>query len=60
MASEQIEITNNMFNYIKFLENEGNSLVITAINNKIVIVMGIKDQIRNDVLAEIKDLKTRC
>ena len=57
MASEQIEITNNMFNYIKFLENEGNSLVITAINNKIVIVMGIKDQIRNDVLAEIKRLK---
>src|SRR5690554_6045272 len=57
LESKKIEITNDMFNFIKVLEDEGSSIVITAVNNKIVIIMGIKDQIRSDVLAEINKLK---
>ncbi|MFA5692847.1 MAG: heavy metal translocating P-type ATPase [Acholeplasmataceae bacterium] len=57
MESEKIEITNDMFSYIKHLESEGSSLVITAVNEKIVIIMGIKDQIRSDVKEEITRLK---
>ena len=57
MENEKIAITNDMSRYINHIENEGNSVVITAVNKEVVIIMGIKDIIRNDVKQEINKLK---
>lgn len=57
MENEKIAITNDMSRYINHIENEGNSVVITAVNKEVVIIMGIKDIIRNDVKQELNKLK---
>ena len=57
MENEKIAIKNDMSRYINHIENEGNSVVITAVNKEVVIIMGIKDIIRNDVKQEINKLK---
>ncbi len=57
IESKNIQITKDMLSFIKLLEEKGNSLVITAVNQEIVIIMGISDQIRSDVKDEITRLK---
>lgn len=58
IEDENINLTNEMLKDIKTLEEEGNSLILTAINNKVQILIGIKDQIRKEVKEEIKRIKS--
>lgn len=62
MESLNLEIKDTVYQDIQRLENEGNSLVITAINQDIKVVMGVKDQLREGIkedLQRLKDLKVK-
>lgn len=54
---EGIIITPEVKNNIDTLEKEGNSLVLTAIDGKLVSAFGIKDQIRKGVIEDLNKLK---
>src|SRR5690554_822562 len=45
---ENIPVTEKALNDIKTFEKEGNSIILTAVNDKLEIALGIKDQIREN------------
>lgn len=57
MEKEQIEINQEQKLLIDDYINQGNSIVITAIDSKLQAIMGITDQIRPKTKEIIKDLK---
>lgn len=57
LKDENIELTQSILDDIEVLEKAGNSIVITAVNGKIEMLMGIKDQVRAGVKEEILKLK---
>ena len=57
MKQENIELTNEIIDDANRLESSGNSLVISAINDKVVSMMGIRDQLRPNAKADLKRLK---
>lgn len=57
MKQQNIVISDEILNYITDLENNGNSIVITAVDGVIKVVMGVKDKIRPDVITNLKKLK---
>src|SRR5690554_5631905 len=57
MKQENVVLSDAMIHDITRLEKAGNSLVITAVNEKLVSLMGIRDQIRSGVKKEFSRLK---
>ena len=57
MESENIPLSEQAHEYVKRLELEGNSLVLTAINGELKVMMGIKDQIRKGIKEDLQALK---
>lgn len=57
IKKEGIIITPEVKKNIETLENEGNSIVLTAIDEKLVSTFGIKDQIRKGVKEDLNKLK---
>lgn len=57
MESEKIPLNNEQINQIRDLEKYGNSIVLTAVDNKLKIIMGIKDQIRPGIKEDLNKLR---
>nr|WP_300006274.1 heavy metal translocating P-type ATPase [Tissierella sp.] len=57
MDLEDIKIEGELRSDIDRLQKQGNSLVITAINGKIEVIMGIRDQIRPNVKENLQQLR---
>ena len=57
MSQEGIEIDNKVKEDIKRFEESGNSLVLTAIDGKLCVLMGIRDQIRKGIKEDLQNLK---
>lgn len=57
IQDEGIVITKQARQAIDRLEKEGNSLVVTAIDDKLSLILGIKDQLRPGVKDDLKKLK---
>ncbi|TLQ11449.1 heavy metal translocating P-type ATPase [Lactococcus raffinolactis] len=57
MNQYNIPFTNQMKSDIAGMEAEGNSIVLTAINGQIALVVGIRDQIRQGVKEDLETLK---
>lgn len=54
---ENIFIDNKFKTKIKELENDGQSIVLVGKNNKLKLVLGIKDKIRDNVKTELSKLR---
>lgn len=57
MEQYKIPLNKQMTSDIQRLESEGNSLVLTAVNGQLVLVLGIRDQVRKGVKEDLKILK---
>src|SRR5690554_4218004 len=57
MKQENVVLSDAMIHDITRLEKAGNSLVITAVNGEIKVLMGIKDPIRPNVKEDLEKLK---
>ncbi len=57
MLSENIELSEQVLKDEARLEAEGNSLVLTAVDGKLKVMMGIKDQIRKGIIEDLAALK---
>ena len=57
MNKYNIPFTNQMKSDIAGMEAEGNSIVLTAIDGQIALVVGIRDQIRQGVKEDLETLK---
>jgi len=57
MKKEQVPLEENVRNDIDRLEKQGNSVVITAIDGQVKLVMGIRDRIRPGVKDNLQSLK---
>ena len=58
MKDQGVDLSNKIKEDAKALEIEGNSLVLTAVNGKLELMMGIKDQIREGVKEDLARLKS--
>ncbi len=58
MEHEKVSLNKKMREDISRFEQNGNSLVLTAIDGELTIVMGIRDQLRPDVKNHLQRLKT--
>ncbi|HHU62116.1 MAG TPA: heavy metal translocating P-type ATPase, partial [Natronincola sp.] len=54
MTREGVQLSSNAKSDVERLEVNGNSLVLTAVNGELSIVMGIKDQIREGVKGDLQ------
>lgn len=57
MKRQGVILTGDMKEDIETFEKNGNSLVLTAVDKKLVVLMGIRDQIREDVKSNLDQLK---
>lgn len=57
MDQENVQLTDEMKQDIKEYEERGNSLVLTAIDGELQIIMGIRDQIRHGIKDDLDQLK---
>ncbi len=57
MSLANIKLNEIMIKDINTLQKAGNSLVITAIDNEVKVIMGVKDKLRNDVLTTLIKLR---
>lgn len=57
LQSHEIKVSEVILADIERLEKEGNSIVITVVNQEIKIIVGIKDQIRDTVKSDIELLR---
>ena len=57
MNQYNIPFTNQMKSDIAGMEAEGNSIVLTAIDGQIALIVGIRDQIRQGVKEDLETLK---
>ncbi len=58
MEKENIELGKEIEEDIASFQREGNSLVLTSVNGKVEVMMGIRDQIRPGVKENLKKLKS--
>ena len=58
MESENITLNKEIIKDVENFEQSGNSLVITAVDGEVKIIMGIRDQIRSGVKEDLKKLKS--
>jgi Cd2+/Zn2+-exporting ATPase len=57
MKQENVDLSDNALEDIKRFEKNGNSLVLTAVNGTLQILMGIRDQIRPGVKNDLQAIK---
>ncbi|WP_394714035.1 heavy metal translocating P-type ATPase [Streptococcus parauberis] len=57
MEQYKIQLNQQMKSDIEKLEVQGNYLVLTAVNGQLVLVLGIRDQVRKGVKEDLKILK---
>ncbi|UJF15979.1 heavy metal translocating P-type ATPase [Jeotgalibaca sp. MA1X17-3] len=57
MKEENINLNKEAIRYVEELEKDGNSLVLTAVDGELKVVMGIRDQVRPGVKEELEKLK---
>ena len=57
MEKENVEFSKQALLDVKQFEKNGNSIVLTAVDNELKILMGIRDQIRPGVKADLRRLK---
>src|SRR5699024_3022453 len=57
IQQENVFLSEEMRDDIKQYEQAGNSLVLTAINNELKFVMGVRDDIRSEVKEAITNMK---
>ena len=57
MKEENIHLNKEAIQYAEKLEKDGNSLVLTAVDGELKVVMGIRDQVRPGVKEELEKLK---
>lgn len=57
MEEESVHLGEHVYQDIKRLEANGNSLVLTAVDGELKVVMGIRDQIRPGVKEDLQKLK---
>ncbi|PNY19849.1 heavy metal translocating P-type ATPase [Streptococcus parauberis] len=57
MEQYKIPLNKQMTSDIESLEAQGNSLVLTAVNGQLVLVLGIRDQVRKGVKEDFETLK---
>jgi Zn2+/Cd2+-exporting ATPase len=57
MEKEHVELSEKAKKDIKRFEQNGNSLVLTAVDGELSILMGIRDQIRTGVKKDLQKLK---
>ncbi len=57
MEEADVKIGEKSYEDIKSLEEKGNSLVLTAVDGELKVLMGIKDQIRPGVKEDLQRLK---
>lgn len=57
MEREHVELHEKAQNDIRRFENNGNSLVLTAVDGELKVLMGIRDQIRPGVKQNLQQLK---
>jgi Cd2+/Zn2+-exporting ATPase len=57
MEKENIELNETVRQDLKRFEENGNSLVLTAVDGVLQVLMGIRDQIRPGVKADLQNLK---
>lgn len=57
MEKENIKLNKKAIQDVEQLEKDGNSLVLTAVNGELKVVMGIRDQVRPGVKEELEKLK---
>ena len=58
MKHEKVRITQKALQDITRFEQSGNSLVLTAVDGELKVLMGIRDQIRPNVRIHLQKLKT--
>src|SRR5699024_12474060 len=58
MEQEQVKLTDEMKNDIQAYEDRGNSLVLTAVDGELKIIMGIRDQIRRGIKDDLARLRS--
>lgn len=57
MKDNGIEIKSDIMDEINRLEQEGHSIVLTAIDDKLVSLMGIRDEVRPNLKKDLKRIK---
>lgn len=57
MEKENVYLNKQVLQDIKQFEKSGNSLVLTAVDDQLAILMGIRDQVRKGVKADLQKLK---
>lgn len=57
MVQEQVHLSDEALNDIARFEQDGNSLVLTAVDGELKILIGIRDQIRPGVKEDLQRLK---
>ncbi|NLJ90845.1 MAG: heavy metal translocating P-type ATPase [Clostridiales bacterium] len=57
MEAEKVVISDKAYEDLKRFEEKGNSLVITALDGELKMLMGIRDQIRPNVKKDLNKLK---
>lgn len=57
MKKQGVSLDLNLLKEAQSLEKQGNSMVLVAVNKNIVMLMGIKDQIRPEVKQQLNNLK---
>ena len=57
MEKENVNISKEALSDIKYFEERGNSLVITSVDGELKMLMGIRDQIRENVKEHLQKLK---
>src|SRR5699024_11487331 len=57
MEKENVELNDKVKKDLKRYEKNGNSLVLTAVDGVLQVLMGIRDQIRPGVKEDLQNLK---
>lgn len=57
MEQYEVPFNKQIKSDIEILEAEGNSLVLTAVNGQLLLILGIRDQVRNGVKEDLESLK---
>lgn len=57
MDRENVLLDENAKKYVDYLINNGNSLVLTAVDGELKVMMGVRDRIRPGVKADLQRLK---
>ncbi|MFU1862587.1 cation-transporting P-type ATPase, partial [Enterococcus faecium] len=57
MEKENVTLSKKVQKDVKRFEQQGNSLVLTAVDGELKVRMGIRDQVRPGVKANLQELK---